>query len=121
MYRERTDGDRKKKLIIAVEVFSHAEKFDCEKCPWGRHCDEDGRWPDSRGPAAHKKFVIVGVIESKTCFLPMVTPQSRFLVELHSHYQNRLLPYDGGLLTQPNYYRTAMEIVSGAHYRARKK
>lgn len=59
-------------------------------------------------------FKIDGVmaIESNTCFLPMVTPQSRFLLRMYQHYRNRLLPYPGGLLSQPNYYLEAMEIIA---------
>jgi hypothetical protein len=52
------------------------------------------------------------VIESKTCLLPMITPQSRFLLRMHQHYEKRILPHEGGLLEQPHYYVEAMEILS---------
>ena len=42
----------------------------------------------------------------------MITPQSRYLQRLYGHYKNRLLPYAGGLLNQPNYYLEAMELIS---------
>lgn len=57
-------------------------------------------------------FEIPGVIVSRTCLLPMITPQSRYLLRLYGHYQNRLLPYAGGLLNQPNYYIEAMEQIA---------
>lgn len=52
------------------------------------------------------------MIESRTCLLPMVTPQSTFLVDLHRHYKNAVLPYAGGILDQPAYYAEAMGILS---------
>jgi hypothetical protein len=52
------------------------------------------------------------VIESRTCLLPMITPQSQFLLRLHGHYKNQVLPFAGGLLEQPHYYAEAMEILS---------
>lgn len=55
--------------------------------------------------------MIPGVIESATCLLPMITPQSRFLIRMHRHYRNGWLPYEGGLLEQPNYYLEAMELI----------
>jgi hypothetical protein len=56
-------------------------------------------------------WVIPGVIESKTCLLPMITPQSMALIALYRHYQNRCLPYAGGLLDQPNAYTEAMQLL----------
>lgn len=53
-----------------------------------------------------------GVFQSRTCLLPMITPESYFLLRLHSHYKQGLLPYAGGLLEQPNFYLEAMEILS---------
>lgn len=58
------------------------------------------------------KWAIKGVIESRTCLLPMITPQSQYLLRLHKHYREGLLPLSGGLLEQPNYYLEAMEILS---------
>ncbi len=82
-----------------------AAKFDCTHCRWGRHCDESNPAP------ADGWWEIAGVIRSRTCLLPMVTPASRFLLRLYRHYDKRLLPYGGGLLDQPNYYLEAMEII----------
>lgn len=93
-----------------MEVSHHAEMFRCETCSWGRHCDESN-------PAPFPKFVIHKLIESRTCFLPMITPQSRFLLGLYRHYQAKLLPCAGGLLDQPNYYVQAMEILGEADQR----
>jgi hypothetical protein len=56
--------------------------------------------------------VIRGVIESRTCLLPMITQQSRYLLRMYTHYKNRLLPHAGGLLDQPHYYIDAMEILA---------
>ena len=53
------------------------------------------------------------MIESKVCLLPMVTPQSQYLIRLYTHYKNRLLPHSGGLLEQPNFYLEAMETLAG--------
>jgi len=52
------------------------------------------------------------VIESRTCLLPMITPQSRFLVRMYRHYKERILPFGGGLLDQPHLYAEAMEILA---------
>lgn len=83
----------------------NAALFRCDTCSWGRHCD-------SSRPAPFAKWVIRGVIESRTCLLPMITAQSQFLLRLFGHYKQRLLPRSGGLLEQPNYYVEAMEILS---------
>lgn len=53
-----------------------------------------------------------GVFQSRTCLLPMITQESSFLLRLHAHYKQGLLPYDGGLLEQPNFYLEAMEILT---------
>lgn len=55
--------------------------------------------------------MIRGVIESKTCLLPMITEQSRFLLRLYRHHKEGILPLAGGILQQPNYYVEAMEIL----------
>jgi len=95
----------KKNLIITLEVAHNAEQFRCETCSWGRHCDASRAAPFA-------KWVIRGVIESKTCLLPMITPASRLMLRLYMHYKARLLPHAGGLLEQPHYYIEAMEILS---------
>ncbi len=82
-----------------------AEAFRCKTCVWGRHCDESN-------PAPFAKWVIRGVIESRTCLLPMITEQTRFLLRQYAHYKSRVLPYAGGMLEQPNYYAEAMEIIA---------
>jgi hypothetical protein len=92
-------------LIIALEVAMNAELFRCETCTWGRHCDE-------RNPAPFAKWVVRGVIESRTCLLPMITPASRVLLRFYGHYKQRLLPRAGGLLDQPHHYLEAMEILA---------
>lgn len=52
------------------------------------------------------------MIESATCLLPMITPQSRFLLRLFDHYKSGVLARAGGALEQPNYYLEAMEILA---------
>lgn len=83
----------------------NAELFRCETCAWGRHCDQSN-------PAPIAKWVIRGVIESRTCLLPMITPASRFLLRLYGHYKSRILPGAGGLLDQAHHYVEAMEILA---------
>ena len=57
------------------------------------------------------------MIESRTCFLPMITPQSEFLLRLYRHYKAGILPYAGGLLDQPHFYAEAMEALTGIEAR----
>lgn len=83
----------------------NSEAFNCERCPWGRHCDETR-------PAPIKQWVIKNLIESNVCLLPMITVESRFLLRLYEHYKNCLLPRAGGVLEQSNYFLEAMEILS---------
>lgn len=93
-------------MILAVVVAQNPAEFDCRTCA-ARHCD------DSR-PAAIERWVVDGVIASRTCLLPMVTAQSRFLLGLYRHYRAGLLAVAGGVLEQPQYYLTAMEILDEA-------
>lgn len=79
--------------------------FRCESCSWGRHCDVTR-------PAPFAKWKIAGVIESRTCLLPMISPFSRLMLQLYGHYTRRILPRSGGLLDQPNQYTEAMEILA---------
>lgn len=83
---------------------ANRSKFDCQHCIWGRHCDDSN-------PAPFEKWAIPGVIESRTCLLPMVTPFSDLMMSLYSHYQHRLLPLTGGILEQPNIYMQAMQVL----------
>jgi hypothetical protein len=50
-------------------------------------------------------------IESRICFLPMITPQSRYWLRLYAHYRHRLLPHRGALFDQPAVYLQAMELI----------
>lgn len=54
-----------------------------------------------------------GVLQSRTCLLPMITPDSNQQLRLYGHYKHRVLPFGGGLLEQPNFYIEAMEILAG--------
>lgn len=97
-----------------MEVRRHAKDFNCAKCPRNHHCDTTGEWPGSRGPAGYDLHEIPGVIVSRVCLLPMITNETTALITLHTHYKNRLLPFDGGLLNQPHYYLQAMELLEYA-------
>lgn len=58
--------------------------------------------------------MIEGVLESDVCPKPMITPTSHAMLRLYRHYQNRILPFGGGLLEQPHYFIRAMDIIEGA-------
>ena len=94
-------------MIIAVEVANHGDKFNCNACQWGRHCNDDN-------PESYAMIVIPGVIESRTCLLPMVTPRERFMLDLFRHYRNGVLYQAGGIMNQPAYYSEAMLIIERA-------
>lgn len=44
----------------------------------------------------------------------MITDFSRAMLRLHGYYRNRILPFAGGLLDQPNGYVEAMETIEKA-------
>lgn len=85
--------------------------FDCKKCRVGHWCDEDFRWPASRGPAPQPILIIKDVIESRTCFLPMVTDLSRELLHARGHYHNRMMPFPGAALEQPALFLQALSTI----------
>lgn len=90
---------------------AHRDRFDCERCRWGKHCDTDFAWPGSRGPAGFARFAIPGVIESRICFLPMITTASREWLRLHMDWKAGFLPWSGGSMQQPAAYREAMALI----------
>lgn len=61
--------------------------------------------------------MIEGVISSRTCLLPMITPESRFWLRLYSHYKKQFLPFAGGILDQPAKYAEAMEVLDSTFRR----
>lgn len=89
------------------------EKFNCQACRFGRHCDDDYGWPDSKGPAAYPIWIIPKVIETNVCLLPMVTNFSRVMLDMYGHYEKGYLPAGGGMLDQPNAFVEAMQIIDG--------
>lgn len=99
----------RKKLIIAVEVSRNPKDFNCKSC-WHRNCDAARKVPGSNGAAPFARWKIEGVIESNECLLPMVTDLSRTLIKLEKHYRDGHLPFQGGLLEQPNLFLEAMHI-----------
>ena len=90
---------------------AHRDRYNCEQCRFGRHCDEDYAWPGSRGPAGHLQHAIPVVIESRICFLPMVSAASREWLRLHMDYKAGFLPWGGGTLEQPAAFREAMVLI----------
>lgn len=78
--------------------------FDCSACRWGRYCDD-------RNPAPFAQWVIPGVIESRTCLLPMVTPLSRQFIRLYRQYRRNIMPNAGGWDDQYHLYKQAMEVL----------
>lgn len=95
-----------------MEVARNPQQFDCATCA-ARHCDDAGEMPGSIGPAPLARYEIPGVISSRTCLLPMVTPKSRECLRLYDHYKNGLLIESGGLYDQPNAYIEAMGLIDG--------
>lgn len=59
--------------------------------------------------------MIPGVISSRTCLLPMITPESYAWLRLHTHYKEGYLPRAGGILDQPNKFMEAMEVLNRAY------
>lgn len=70
-----------------------------------KHCDD-------ANPAGHIKWEVIGVIKAKTCLLPMVTQDTRWLLGVFDHYKNGTLLVAGGLLDQPNFYTEAMTLLN---------
>lgn len=86
-------------------VAHNREQFNCQACPFHRHCDDSN-------PAPFPLFVVEEIgLESRTCLLPMITDESRFLMQMFSHYKNGLLPFDGGVLDQPAGFGEAMAHI----------
>ena len=92
---------------MAAHVAADGDKFQCARCPWNRHCDDTN-------PAPFAQWSIPGVLESNTCLLPMITPDSHRFLRLHKHYGRGLLPHAGGICDQPNRYIEAMECLEAA-------
>jgi hypothetical protein len=90
-------------------VAAHRDRFECETCRWGRHCD-------ASRPARIKQWVIKDArgrvqMESDICLLPMITPFSSQIMDLLQHYRQGRFPLGGGVLDQPNAYLEAMRVV----------
>jgi len=66
-------------------------------------------------------WLIDGVLESRTCPLPMISEWSRAMVRLYGHYKQHFLPFAGGLMEQPVAYVEAMEIIEGANNRIQQE
>ena len=98
--------------MIAIEVATNADSFNCETCIH-HNCDSDGGRVGSKGPGYNGQWEIKGVIRSNTCLLPMVTDFSRACLRLYRHYKNGVLLRAGGLYDQPNIYIDAMGVVDG--------
>jgi len=77
--------------------------FNCDTCSH-KNCDENN-------PAHIYRWSVKGLIESKTCLLPMVTNNSWMILDWYEHYKGRVLLKSGGLLEQPKYYIEVMTIL----------
>lgn len=96
-------------------VAHNRDKFNCQACPWNRHCD-DGN------PAPFPIFAIEEIgLESHTCLLPMVTEESREVLGMYRHYKNGLLPFGGGVMDQPAAFSAAMLVVDSAVSKQERK
>lgn len=42
----------------------------------------------------------------------MVTPTSWAMLDLYQHYKMGFLPFDGGMLSQPQIYADAMRVIA---------
>lgn len=82
-------------------------------------------WPGSKGPAGFPKFSIDNPrIDSRVCFVPMITDDSRALLRFYRAYDKGLLLDSGGILDQPEKYLTGMAIIEqrvNEHYADRGK
>lgn len=56
-------------------------------------------------------LAIPGVIESRICFLPMVSAASREWLRLHMDWKAGFLPWFGGSMEQPAAWREAMQLI----------
>lgn len=99
----------------------HGDQFNCRQCRLGHHCDEGRQWAvwddknhrvvQSVGPADFDMLEIPGTIVSRTCFLPLITDESRMLLRLHGHYKQHHLPDAGGVMDQPSVIMEAIEVI----------
>lgn len=89
------------------------DKFNCQACRFHKHCDE-------RNPAPFPMWVIPGVIESRTCLLPMVGAVEMDLLRWYQRYEKNVYPFAGGFLDQPNNYIEAMDVIADAVSNATK-
>lgn len=86
---------------MAAVVEQEPKTYPCGNCP----CDSEGRHP-------FETWTIPGVIErTSVCPRQLITPYSRFFMDLYRHYKNGVLPVSGGLLDQPYSYFRAMTII----------
>lgn len=93
---------------MAAHVAAESDRFNCKKCPWGKHCDDSN-------PAPFEQFVIqlngVPFMSSRTCFLPKITIESHALMRLHVHYKKGFLPRAGGICDQSQLFIEGMEVL----------
>jgi len=54
---------------------------------------------------------VPGVIDSRVCLKPMITPFSYSLISYYLHYKNGVLWKAGGISDQPAIYLRAMELI----------
>jgi hypothetical protein len=93
------DGDRKKKLLIAVNVAADPKWAPCETC----NC-----W---NGDAGIERWQLGEKWKSRFCPRLQITQESRDLLRIHAHYREGNLLLAGGMLDQPAIYFSAMEHI----------
>ena len=54
------------------------------------------------------------VFESNVCLLNIPDDRAYHMIKLYNHYTKNFLPFEGGLLDQPNYFLSAMNVIQGA-------
>lgn len=87
----------------AVHVAAHADKFDCDRCPYWKHCDDSNPSPVPQWEIAGEKL--------KVCPKGKITGDSWEWIRWYSHYTKQLLPTMGGVLDQTAKYIEAMETI----------
>ena len=94
-----------------MEVARNPHLFQCEKCYWGRHCDEDNRAP--RKDHWHVKVKGLSYYKTDYCLLNQMDRGSHEIVKLYNHYEKGNFMVQGSILEQPHFYRQSMELIQG--------
>lgn len=58
-----------------------------------------------------EQWEIIGVLETRVCLKPMISPWALEMLMLYQHYKNGVLWQGGGISDQPASYLQAMEVI----------